>query len=423
MSCQRLLPLCLATNKNSHILIAGSCQPDSSRFILQTSCSNPTLLYYKSQFIKAKQPRPRLPSTLSIAHQPPHPTTMPIFGRKSKRPSASAPPAAAPSPPPAPVPASSVSRRSPSRDVDVGARTPPRLSFERVEAHTAEPARRGAGAARAGGAGAKSGARRKTPVPADAGEVEMLRERTREAMRAEFGKGEEEIREEEEEGAICFRGRGSGAATRPPIMVEFAATIFANGLGAPARSVGFVDMKGWLCGLVDEGMVARWRDAVWMLSDYVRKEKGYVGVDGGGVCAALCFDVETVRAFCNAVTRKSMEKLPEGIVNDNTISANAWRQDKENSVPINLYKIAMFFAAWFLWNETASQEAKAAVDNAIANVRSSSGTTTDEAGAAIVERLGEIYWDEHLLPAGTFPIEAPLGPDWGAGTLTRVPTH
>jgi hypothetical protein len=137
---------------------------------------------------------------------------------------------------------------------------------------------------------------------------------------------------------------------------------------------------------------------------------------GPGVDVRLLEEPAVVVAFCAGVTRRALGGVAG--MDENRVSANAWRQSREADTPLNLFKIATFFVAWTLWNEVGSADAKVSVDAAVARVRGSSGANVDESGRAIVVRLSELYFDEHLLPMQA----AAMAPSM-RGSLVRVPTH
>jgi hypothetical protein len=242
-------------------------------------------------------------------------------------------------------------------------------------------------------------------VPPDAEEAAAVLARVRQALAARAA------------GAGGARTRGRGGTSHAPILVEMAATQFAHGLPAPAATPnGFVDIKGWLRVLVAPAAEALWREAIWTLSAHVRDVEGD-GFAGLTADMRLLARPGIVSAFANTVTRAAMAMIPG--MEEQRISPNAWRQARENDTPLNLFKIAYFFVALQLWNETGSQAAKDAADAAIARVRESSGVSVDESGLAIVQRLSELYFDEHLLPLPMVPAE-PFG---FGNNLVRVPTH
>lgn len=191
--------------------------------------------------------------------------------------------------------------------------------------------------------------------------------------------------------------RGSGGPrSKIPILIELASTMFVQGLPVPTLTNGFFNMKGWLTSLVTDDMLPLWREAVHTLSNHSRREvSGWTEAAGNtcemapSVSAGLLSDDPTISRFCTSVTRKFLQQLG-GHVKAGMVTANSWRQGQRNLPPVNLFKLTQFYVAWLLWDETGTDLAQNAADEAIVRIQESSSSTTDEAGSTIVQRLDEM---------------------------------
>lgn len=187
--------------------------------------------------------------------------------------------------------------------------------------------------------------------------------------------------------------RRTGTRSNIPILIELAATIFVQGLPEATLTDGFFDMKSWLTSLAAESKLPLWMEVLHTLSDHsgrvpVQESRLVQNICGSAysVSPDLVSDVGTISTFCTSVTRKYLRQLG-GNVRTGMVAANAWRQGQATLAPVNLFKIAQFFIAWIVWNQTKTREAQTALNEAFQRIQESSSSTTDEAGSAIVERF------------------------------------